>query len=618
MCGISGAVNFQGLNPNCKNIVSQINDSMCHRGPDADGIFNDKFVALGHRRLSIIGLNKASNQPMQSFDKDIIIVFNGEIYNHEEIRRELDDEFHFKTINSDTEVIINSYKKWGIKCIERFVGMFAFCLYDKKNQKIYLVRDRLGKKPLFYTKINETVYFSSESQAFFNAGLLEKKINSEAVYHYLSFLTVPAPLSFFKNVEKVEAGYYHEISKDKFIKEQYWNISDYLNHKIDDNFEQAFQKTQKLLDKAMIHRNVADVPISIALSGGLDSSLNLYYTRQNRSDEICSINIAFEKDSRGNESVAAKKFSIDQDVNFVGKVLSQKEFINWINGYLNISKDCPAGDPNTALMYGISEIARDNNYKVLLVGEGGDEIGGYPVYSQLMLLNKIFKFIPKPFIKILKLLPRNSLTRKIHRTVDSPLYAARFIFGFPENEKKIFWKKKPYNSYDIIKELSDEVDTDFEDNFLRKLQNVEYKLRLAELLLPRVDYPTMAASVEARSPFMDHKLIEYSASIPWKIKMKYGTKSILKKISRSKLPKSIVDGEKVGFGELLVPFMNEILPKWYKKDLIDSENVPLYQFVNRDFIIKLYEKKIFGQDCGFQLWTFYSLNLWLKNNSNYG
>ena len=396
---------------------------MCHRGPDADGIFNDKFVALGHRRLSIIGLNKASNQPMQSFEEDIIIVFNGEIYNHEEIRKELEDEFHFKTINSDTEVIINSYKKWGIKCIERFVGMFAFCLYDKKNQKIYLVRDRLGKKPLFYTKINETVYFSSESQAFFNAGLLEKKINSEAVYHYLSFLTVPAPLSFFKNVEKVEAGYYHEISKDKFIKEQYWNISDYLNHKIDDNFEQAFQKTQELLDKAMIHRNVADVPISIALSGGLDSSLNLYYTRKNRSDKICSINIAFEKDSRGNESVAAKKFSIDQDVNFVGKVLSQKEFINWINGYLNISKDCPAGDPNTALMYGISQIARDNNYKVLLVGEGGDEIGGYPVYSQLMLLNKIFKFIPKPFIKILKLLPRNSLTRKIHRTVDSPLYA---------------------------------------------------------------------------------------------------------------------------------------------------------------------------------------------------
>ena len=188
--------------------------------------------------------------------------------------------FISKQLIQDTEVIINSYKKWGIKCIERFVGMFAFCLYDKKNQKIYLVRDRLGKKPLFYTKINETVYFSSESQAFFNAGLLEKKINSEAVYHYLSFLTVPAPLSFFKNVEKVEAGYYHEISKDKFIKEQYWNISDYLNHKIDDNFEQAFQKTQELLDKAMIHRNVADVPISIALSGGLDSSLNLYYTRK--------------------------------------------------------------------------------------------------------------------------------------------------------------------------------------------------------------------------------------------------------------------------------------------------------------------------------------------------
>jgi asparagine synthase (glutamine-hydrolysing) len=151
---------------------------------------------------------------------------------------------------------------------------------------------------------------------------------------------------------------------------------------------------------------------------------------------------------------------------------------------------------------------------------------------------------------------------------------------------------------------------------LRKLQNVEYKLRLAELLLPRVDYPTMAASIEARSPFMDHKLIEYSASIPWSVKMKDGPKSILKEISRSKLPESIVDGEKVGFGELLVPFMNDILPIWYKKDLIDSDEVPLHKYVKKDFIVNLYKRKIFGHDCGFQLWTFYSLNLWLQNNIN--
>ncbi|MDA7548643.1 asparagine synthase (glutamine-hydrolyzing), partial [bacterium] len=460
MCGISGAVNFEGLNPDTKNNVLKINNSMCHRGPDAKGLFSDKFVSLGHRRLSIIGLNEASNQPMQSINDDIVIVFNGEIYNHEEIRKELENEFKFKTENSDTEVIINSYKKWGIKCIDRFIGMFAFCLYDRNKEKIYLVRDRLGKKPLFFTNINNTIYFSSESQAFFKANILDKKINSEAVYHYLSFLTVPAPLSFFDKVEKVEAGYYHEISKKGVKKTQYWNISDFLNDKIDHTFNEALKNTQDLLDKAMVHRNVADVPISIALSGGIDSSLNLYYTKLNRTDETCSINIAFEKDSRGNESLAAKKFSEQQDVKFIGKVLSQDEFIDWINGYLNISKDCPAGDPNTALMFGISKIARENNFKVMLVGEGGDEIGGYPVYFQLNTLNKLFKYIPSILFKALKLLPRNSLTRKIHRAVDSPLYAARFIFGFPENEKKTFWKKNSYDSYKIIKRLSDEVETD--------------------------------------------------------------------------------------------------------------------------------------------------------------
>ncbi len=616
MCGISGAINFQGLDFANKEIVAKINNAMCHRGPDADGIFSDEFVSLGHRRLSIIGLNVQSNQPMKSIDEEIIIVFNGEIYNHDEIRKELESEFKFQTLNSDTEVIINAYKKWGISCLDKFVGMFAFCLYDKKAKKTFLVRDRLGKKPLFYTTINNTIYFASESQAFFAANLLDKKVNSEAVYHYLSFLTVPAPMSFFKNINKVKAGYYHEITDDGMKENQYWDIAYYLNKKIDHSFDKALKETDILLEKAMKYRNVADVPISVALSGGLDSSLNLFYTKKNRSDEICSINVAYETDSRGNESIAAKNFSEELGVKFIGKVLTKEEFIEWINGYLNVSKDSPAGDPNTALMYGISQIAQKNKYKVLLVGEGGDEVGGYPVYSQLSMLNIIFKFLPRTFIRILKYIPRNSLTRKIHRAIDSPLYAARFVFGFPENEKKLFWLKEDnYNSYEIIKKLSDEVDTSFEDNFLRKLQNVEYKLRLAELLLPRVDYPTMAASIEARSPFMDHKLIEYSASLPWKIKMKNGTKTILKNISKSKLPLSIVEGEKVGFGELLVPFMDDILPIWYKRDLIDSTNVPLSKYVNQKFIIDLYKKKLFGYDCGFQLWTFYSLNLWLKNNN---
>jgi len=615
MCGITGAISFQNIRDRDKDYIDKFNNSISHRGPDASGIWSDESVVFGHTRLSIIDLNESSNQPMLSNDENIVIVFNGEIYNHQEIRDELKDEFIFKTDHSDTEVIINAYKKWGIKALDRFVGMFAIALYDKTKEKVFLVRDRFGKKPFYITTVNYTLYFSSENQAFFKSGLLKKEFNDEAIYHYLTFLTVPAPQTFFKNVQKIEAGYYYEISKDGITKHKYWDIADYLNQENSCSFEEAKDKTEELLEKAMKYRNVADVPISIALSGGLDSSLNLFYTKQNRSDEISTINISYEKTSEFDESVIAQKYSHEQEVKYISKKISQKDFINWIEEYLSISKDIPTGDPNTALMYGISKIAKDNGFKVLLVGEGGDEIGGYPIYDKLVKLDKILKFLPDRFISLVLKIPLpNKIKKKIHSLLENPSYTRRFIFGFSERQKKKFWKKdKTYNSYKILKSFTDEINGKFKDGFLRKLLNVEYKLRLAELLLPRVDYPSMAASIEARSPFMDHKLVEYSATLPWDIKMKSGAKTIIKDITKDKLPEYIVNAPKVGFGMLLNPFLKDIMPIWFKNDVL-NKNSPIKEYIKDDFLNDIYNNHLQNKNYGYQLWILYSLNKWMENN----
>ena len=615
MCGITGAISFKNIKQKDKLFVEGFNDSISHRGPDASGIWSDKNIVFGHTRLSIIDLAESSNQPMLSNDENIVIVFNGEIYNHQEIREELKNEFVFKTDHSDTEVIINAYRKWGIKALDKFVGMFAIALYDKEKEKVFLVRDRFGKKPFYLTTVNDTLYFSSENQAFFESGLLKKEFNDEAIYDYLTFLTVPAPKTFFKNISKIEAGYYYEVSSAEIEKHKYWDIADYLNKENICSFDEAKLKTEELLETAMKYRNVADVPISIALSGGLDSSLNLFYTKQNREDEISTINISYEETSDFDESVLAEKYSKEQNVKYIPKKISQKDFVEWIEEYLSISKDIPTGDPNTALMYGISKIAHVNGFKVLLVGEGGDEIGGYPIYTKLVKLDKILKFIPNWFISfVLKIPFPAKIKRVLNSALENPVYTRRFIFGFSEAQKKKFWRKdKNYNSYKIIKEISDEISEKFKDSFLRKLLNVEYKLRLAELLLPRVDYPSMAASIEARSPFMDHKLVEYSATLPWDIKMKDGAKSIIKDIARDKLPGYIVNVPKVGFGMLLTPFLQDVMPVWFKNDILDKES-PIKEYIKDKYLYDFYNRHQQRKDYGYQLWILYSLNKWMENN----
>ncbi|MDG1477398.1 MAG: asparagine synthase (glutamine-hydrolyzing), partial [Vicingaceae bacterium] len=452
MCGISGLISFSNIAEKNVAEVQQINDALIHRGPDGGAIYSDENVVLGHRRLSIIDLSNDADQPMTNVAGDLVIVFNGEIYNHEEIKKELVTEYQFKTDHSDTEVVLNAFREWGIDCVKRFKGMFAFSIYDKTNNEVYLVRDRFGKKPFYYFKDQSSVYFSSEIQSLFKSGVVKKEINEEAIYHYLTFLTVNAPNTFFKDIHKIKAGHYIKVTANSSEEIQYWDIADHLNNQ-DENIseEQARKTTEALMEKSMKHRFVSDVPVSIALSGGLDSSLNLCYAKE-MGIEVSAINLSFSKKGEFDESVIAKKYADELGINLHQITIDEKGFEDLIKEYLAIQKDLPIGDPNFCLLYEISKYARKIGSKVLLVGEGGDEIGGYPVYETILKEYNLYKKSPALAHITKSLIPSKSIRDKLDFIQKDKFISRRHFHGFSEALKKDFWKKElpKKNSNDVI------------------------------------------------------------------------------------------------------------------------------------------------------------------------
>ena len=612
MCGIVGKISFNNVIDADRQIIEKMALLLAHRGPDYQGIYNDNNVVLAHRRLAIIDTANLANQPMLSDDQEIVLVFNGEIYNHTEIRKELKNKYAFRTDHSDTETIIYAYKEWGIDCIKKFNGFFAFCIYDKKKNEIYLVRDRFGKKPLYYILNDSTCYFASEAHVFFRTNIINKEFNEEAIYHYLTFLTTPTPSTFFKNVYKLEAGYYLKISKQGVEKQQYFNISDYINIDNKDSFETAVNITREKLESSMKYRNVADVGVCVALSGGLDSSLNLYYSKDINKN-IKAINIAYEKTSSFDESVISKKLADEYDVSFIGKKITDTMFNNLIDKYISLGSglDRPMGTIDEVLVYLLSITASKSKSKVILVGEGGDELGGYPIYKTMNFINKTFgKF--SSFEDIFKFLP-SRISRKLN-FYNGSLVSNMHIHGFTEREKSNLWVgAKDFNSFKILNDYMTEIRDDLNDSYLRKIINIEYKLRLPELILSRIDYPSMAASVEARSPFMDHELIQYSSSLSFGVKMKNGPKSILKAIASDRLPDYILNHPKIGFGGLLNPFLCYTMPIWFHKELIETKS-DLHNLISIDYCKYMYERHEKKKNMGYQMWILYILSRWFRIN----
>lgn len=587
MCGIFGIYYFDKEKKVDEHIVREATNLMTHRGPDDSGFFVDKNIGLGHRRLSIIDI-ATGHQPMFNEDGSITVVYNGEIYNFLEIKKSLQKKGHIFKTNCDTEVIIHAYEEWGADCVHKFNGMFAFGLWDSRNQHLWIARDRLGIKPLYYYRDSEKIVFSSEIKPILKATKLKTGINENVLDAYFSLGYVPAPETMFKNIYKLKPGHFLYI-KNSLVKEnEYWDLT--TVHPSNLHFDDAKERLQDLLMNSIDNRLLSDVPLGIFLSGGLDSSAIVALTK-NYNSHIDTFTVGYHHEYGISEEKYAQAIADKYQTNHHLYNLEPDDFFQSIKTLVQFAEE-PIVEPAAIALYHLSKLARESAI-VLLSGEGSDEIfAGYFLYNVMRKINRIQKFAPPEFWKIF-----------------SPL---RSLMGQIRSKKYFDWLCLPLNkryqgtsSY-LTEKIKNEIYSDdffqtkgqyLQDTFsfyfdkiqhsqdiLNRLLYIDTKTWLVDRLLLKADKMTMAASVELRVPFLDHRIVELATSLPSYFKSKNGNgKYILKSIMEHKLPDEIVFRKKMGFpiptqnwlaGDLLSMVEDTILNTnhlpWFKKSVLEK------------------------------------------------
>jgi asparagine synthase (glutamine-hydrolysing) len=629
MCGIAGffALNDSAKAPSRDDLI-RMRDTMIHRGPDGGGIWtsSDGRVGLAHRRLSIIDLSQEANQPMCNEDGNIQVVFNGEIYNHVEIRRELEaiGGHTWKTSHSDTEMLIHAFEQWGIDCIHRFRGMFAIAIWDRRKGEFWLIRDRLGVKPLVYTIHQGCLLFASEIKALIEFKGVPRKINELALYHYLSFLTSPGPDTLFDGVKKLSPGSWIKFNVNGHVTEsKYWDVWDYAGPLDDLSEEGVTRRILKDLETAVNYRKVSDVPVGVFLSGGIDSTTNAALFSRGEGGPVKAFSIGYDADygSYKNELHYAQMAAKSVGAEYFERKLTQKDLLDFLPEMIWL-QDEPIADPVCVPVYYVSKLARDNGVIVCQVGEGADELfWGYPTWKLKLQLQTLHNRIPAP--RWLKGLGLNLLSLA-GRGTSQPYEALRRSY----NNLPIFWggaeafteagkqrllsprlreQFKDVTSWDAIEHLHRRFKAKaWDTSDLNWMTYLDLNLRLPELLLMRVDKMSMGVSLEGRVPFLDHEFVTTAMSIPAAMKTKNGTlKYLLKKAVRGLIPDEIIDRPKQGFG---VP-VNE----WLAEGLGDLATREIDDFLhNTDLFDPKSVREVMEQRKGHLPWYLLNLALWWK------
>ena len=559
MCGIVGALVFRNSNfAITEEYMIKMRDTMVHRGPDGAGIWisSDKKVGLGHRRLSIIDLSESAGQPMCNENGTLWISFNGEIYNHAEIRAELEHigGHRWKTDHSDTEVILHAFEQWGIECIHKFRGMFAIALWDERDKTLWLVRDRIGVKPLYYSIHNGRITFASEIKALLQDPDQKRSVHEEAFYHYLSFLTTPAPQTLFDGVKKLTCGTWLRVSDDGNVHEyKYWDVLDHTTPLINITEDKIAEMLLAELRTAVKLRKVSDVPVGVFLSGGIDSSTNAALFSEGEDRPVKTFSIGYEGNyqSYQNELHYARRMAREVSAEHHERLLSVDDLINFLPQMVHL-QDEPIADPVCVPVYYVSKLARDNGVTVCQVGEGADELfWGYPWWKTMLRFQQYDDLpVPRMFKKMglagLRLLGKEQTVSYewLRRgSVGQPIFWGG-AEAFTEMQKKrllsVRLRRKLGNltSWEVLKPIYQRFkEKAWEKSHLNWMTYLDLNMRLPELLLMRVDKMGMGVSLEGRVPFLDHKFVELAMSIPESVKTKNGTlKYILKKSVRGLIP----------------------------------------------------------------------------------
>jgi asparagine synthase (glutamine-hydrolysing) len=573
MCGICGKINIQG-NAIPQELILGMTNALSYRGPDDHGIYqsqNPISVSLGHRRLSIVDLSQAGKQPMTNEDKTIWLVFNGEIYNHQELRRTLQSQGHQFSSQTDSEVILHAYEQEGIACLEKLNGMFAFALWDSRKQSLYLCRDRAGIKPLLYSWDGQSLIFASEIRSILCDTSINQDMDHEALNLYLTFNYIPAPYTIYQNIKKLEAGCYLELKNNTIRIERYWDVKLTTSSVMDASDYQ--KELYRLMEDAIRLQAIADVPLGAFLSGGIDSSIIVGLMSKNSSSKVKTFSIGYEDMPLLDETHYARQVAdLHQTDHTEIKVQSKDtlgvftDLISWF--------DEPFADSSAIPTFIVSKETR-RHVKVALSGDGGDELfAGYRMYlgeSFYQRYRNIPSLLRKSLIEpLINTLPDS----RNQKSLEQIRRLKKFIMGSADHFEDRFFLWNQIMSQNLRENLlikqPDRMDlgntlyrqslNSFGSDRINQMLYCDFKNSLPGDMLNKVDWMSMKNSLEVRVPMLDHRVIELAFQIPGELKIRNGqTKHILIETFKNLLPASLLNRPKSGFE---VP-----ISQWLKTDL---------------------------------------------------
>ena len=624
MCGIAGTIFGSELER--RSSVKAMTDALKHRGPDDYGIWSDEHCTLGHRRLSIIDLSEAGRQPMSSIDGTVWITQNGEIYNYLSLRRELENSGHQFRTQTDTEVLIAAYQQWGIECVNHLRGMFAFGLWDKSKQKFFLARDRVGKKPLFYTTVGNRFLFASELQGLLADPKVPREVNMAAIDSYLAWGYIPAPQTGFSRIYKLPPAHWLEVDvasgKCEPRIQRYWK----LNHSSKQNLSEsdAADALREKLTEAVKLRMISDVPLGAFLSGGIDSSIVVGLMAKLSTTPVKTFSIGFEEDEYNELDHArriANRWNTDHH-----EMMVRPDALSILPKLVRHYGE-PYGDSSCIPTFYVSQITR-SHVTVALNGDGGDEsFAGYERYLGNKLADS-FQKIPGNRIPIKvaqKLLPDSvnpkSRVRSLKRFLSAAILPPARRYGqwigvFCEEEKDRLYTadfkatrngNRPNQWFDSLFASAKDLDP------IDAAMAVDIDSYLPYDLLVKVDITSMSNALEARSPFLDHEVMELAASLPVNLKLKQGNaKYLLKHAFADLLPPENVNRRKMGFGVPVGKWFRGELSAFLKDSLLSKEARERGYFDPAE-VTRMVQDHLRGSaDYGPSLWNLLMLELWHK------
>lgn len=618
MCGISGIARFTNLEE-CKDKVRIMNRHIAHRGPDAEGVWWNEHCVLGHRRLSIIDTSDAGNQPFAIDNHKFVVVFNGEIYNYLELRTEL-ELAHTFTTQSDTEVILAAYKKWGVDCVKHFFGMFAFALWDEEQEQLFIARDRIGVKPLYYTETSNGLVFASELRAILSTDWVERKISSSSLADYLRYQTVHAPQTIIEDVLMLMPGHRMLVNTKGHSIERWWDMVD-SRTKLDgkESKETIQHHISDLLTSSVELRMRADVPFGAFLSGGIDSSIVVGLMSRISEHPVNTFSITFQEkayDESPYSELIAKRFRTKH----TAIQLSAAHFLQTIPEALH-AMDHPSGDgPNT---YVVSKATRDAGVKMALSGLGGDEVfAGYDVFKRMKTLehqswlNKIPTSLRKNFGSLLKSLKPSAASEKLaaalaQQRIDLAHFypLTRQVLYENEVQQLLKYGQSASNPVQLLAQAVGGIRMPT----LSKVSVLEMSTYMQNILLRDADQMSMAHALEIRVPFLDHRLIEFVLGVSDNHKYPHTPKELLTSSMGDLIPREIIDRPKMGFTFPWALWMKNELRPFCEEHLSALQQVDAIRY---DAVHALWKRFLSGDPriTWSRIWPLVVLGHWVKQH----